>query len=250
MTHRGHRVSATIVTSGSVFQRGLSRSRVLTLSAASLVLALGLFAQPVAARATSMTMTPNVGRPTSTVTVNSTSTSTPGAWGDNTYGELGDGTLGGTRNTPVQVNGLSGVTAMAAGWYHSVALKSDGTVWAWGSNLDGQLGNGTTTLDSTTPVQVSGLSGVTAIAASFRHSLALKSDGTMWGWGDNTYGDLGDGTTFTRNSPVQVSGLSGVTAIAAGLWHSLAVESDGSAWAWGDNLSGGVGSSTTTNPCH
>ena len=104
---------------------------------------------------------------------------------------------------------------MPAADVHSLALKSDGTVWAWGYNNYGQLGDGTTT-DRHTPVSVSGLTGVTAIAGGYGHSLALKSDGTVWAWGYNSYGQLGDGTTTDRHTPVDVSGLSGVTAIAGG----------------------------------
>src|SRR2546425_479741 len=85
---------------------------------------------------------------------------------------------------PVEVSGLNGAVAVAGGGYHSLALKSDGTVWAWGDNSGGQLGNGTNTL-SNTPVQVFGLSGVVAVAAGGGHSLALKSDGTVWAWGIN-----------------------------------------------------------------
>ncbi len=103
------------------------------------------------------------------------------------------------RLTPVQVSDLSGVIAIAAGEYHSLALKSNGTVWAWGRNNYGQLGNGTTT-NKNTPVQVSGLSSVIAIAAGTFHSIALKSDGTVWAWGVNEYGQLGDNTT-TRSHP-------------------------------------------------
>src|ERR1700730_18541739 len=176
MTHRGHRLSATIV----------------ALSATSLALALGLFAQPVAAVATSVTRTPSVGPPTSTVTVNSTSTSAAWAWGANSLGELGNGTTI-NSHTPVQVSGLSEVTAVAASQdgSYSLAAKSDGTAWGWGYNRFGQLGNGTTT-SSLTPVQVSGLSGVTAVANGNDHSLAVKSDGTVWAWGGNGQGDLGD----------------------------------------------------------
>ena len=104
---------------------------------------------------------------------------------------------------------------ISAGIYHTISLKSDGTVWAWGYNNEGQLGDGTTT-QRTTPVQVSGLSGVIAIAGGGYHTIALKSDGTVYAWGRNSEGQLGDGTTTQRTTPVQVSGLSGVIAIAGG----------------------------------
>ena len=146
------------------------------------------------------------------------------AWGDNRFGQLGDGTTT-QRNTPVQVSGLSDVQAIAAGALHSLALKNDGTVWAWGRNDFGHLGDGTTNDLRTTPVQVSGLSGVQAIAGGDAHSLALKNDGTVWAWGFNVFGELGDGTTTQRTTPVQVSGLSGVQDIDGGLEHSLAVAS-------------------------
>lgn len=166
-------------------------------------------------------------------------------WGDNWGGQLGDRTTT-NRTTPVQANGIGGVTAIAGGGYHSLALKSDGTVWSWGYNAEGQLGNGTTT-NSSTPVQVSTLSGVTAVAAGGFHSIALKSDGTVWAWGDNDRGQLGDGTTTDSSTSIQVSGLSGVIAVAAGGYHSLALKSDGTVWAWGYNNSGQLGDGTTTN---
>src|SRR5207237_1027834 len=153
------------------------RSRVLTLSAASLVLALGLFAQPVAAATTSVTRTPSVRPLTSTVTVNSTSTSAAWAWGDNSWGELGNGTTI-NSHTPVQVSGLSGVTAIADNVGRSMALTAGAAAWRWGEGY--VHGNGPTAPDSSTPVQVSGLSGVTAIAAGSDWDLALKSDGTAW----------------------------------------------------------------------
>ena len=130
--------------------------------------------------------------------------------------------------------GHSANPQIAGGGEHSIALKSDGTVWAWGNNWVGQLGDGTTSHRST-PVQVSGLSGVIAIAGGGYHSIALKSDGTVWAWGWNEYGQLGDGTTSHRSTPVQVSGLSGVIAIAGGGYHSIALKSDGTVWAWGNN---------------
>ena len=168
------------------------------------------------------------------------------AWGWNGYGQLGNGTTA-ESNTPVQVLNLTGATAIAACYDHSMALKSDGTVWAWGWNGYGQLGNNSTT-NSKTPVQVSGLTGtVTAIAAGYSHSMALKSDGTVWAWGSNGSGQLGNGGTTNSYIPVQVSGLTGATAISAGGYHSLALKSDGTVWAWGYNYYGQLGNNSTTN---
>jgi alpha-tubulin suppressor-like RCC1 family protein len=169
------------------------------------------------------------------------------AWGSNSNGQLGDGTAT-TRLTPVQAGAgvLSGVASVAAGQSHSLALLSAGTVRAWGLNTNGQLGDGTTTQRSS-PVAVTGLTGVVvAIAAGQSHSLAVKSDGTVWAWGLNTNGQLGDGTTTQRLSPVAVTGLTGVVAVAAGVSHSLAIKSDGTVYAWGGNAKGQLGDGTTT----
>src|SRR3989304_536551 len=118
------------------------------------------------------------------------------------------------------------------------AAAVSGTVWAWGGQTE--LGDGTVG-DKKTPVQVSGLSGVTAIAAGRSHALAVKSDGTVWAWGLNSKGQLGDGTTTRRNTPVKVNGLTDVMAVAAGDSYSLALKSDGSVWAWGLNDGGELG---------
>ncbi|MBI5187374.1 MAG: chitobiase/beta-hexosaminidase C-terminal domain-containing protein [Nitrospinae bacterium] len=170
------------------------------------------------------------------------------AWGWNAAGQLGDGTTT-DRISPVQVaTGLTGISAMEGGWSFTVALKNDGTVWAWGNNGAGELGNGSTT-NSSSPVQVTSLTGITAIAVGMGHSLALKSDGTVWAWGYNGFapGLLGDGTTTNRSTPVQVSGLTGVVAIDVGYYHSLALKSDGTVWAWGSNTSGQLGDGSTTS---
>lgn len=165
------------------------------------------------------------------------------AWGSNSSGQLGDGTTE-NRTSPVQLTGLSGVIGVAASRFHSLAVKSDGTVWAWGHNGSGQLGNGTKT-DQLAPVQVTGISDAIAVSAHVGwwgiggHSLALRSDGTIWAWGNNNQGQLGDGTTTSSLTPVQVSGISDVVAIAAigrpdFASQSMAVKSDGTVWTWGD----------------
>jgi alpha-tubulin suppressor-like RCC1 family protein len=176
------------------------------------------------------------------------------AWGENSLGQLGNGTTT-NSDVPVAVSGLSGVTAVDAGGGVSLALLGDGTVMAWGGNELGTLGDGTTT-NSDVPVKVSGLSGVTAISAGKGdHSLALLSNGTVVAWGDNAYGQLGDGTTTSSDVPVAVSGLSGVTAISAGALHSLALLANGTVMAWGLGANGQVGdgaregSSTPVHVC-
>jgi len=165
------------------------------------------------------------------------------------------------RTTPIQVKGgesgeefLTNIVAISAGDAYSLALKADGTVWAWGYNLNGRLGDGTET-DRTTPIQVKGgesgeefLTDIVAISAGSSHSLALKADGTIWAWGGNSRGALGNGTrTMQITTPVQVKGgesgeefLTDIVAISAGAAYSLALKADGTVWAWGYNHYGGT----------
>jgi len=165
-------------------------------------------------------------------------------WGDNQYGQLGDGTLT-DRTTPVQVQGLTDVIAVAAGRTMTMALKSDGTVWTWGVNSSGELGDGSN-VNRALPGQVVGLTDIVAIAAGWSTCVALKSDGTVWTWGDNAHGTVGDGTTEKRSLPVQVVGLTEIVAISAKRVHVLALKSDGTVWAWGHNRLGQLGNGTDT----
>ncbi|MBI3502183.1 MAG: DUF1573 domain-containing protein [Bacteroidetes bacterium] len=140
----------------------------------------------------------------------------------------------------------SSAQTISGGYYHSAAQCSAcSEAWTWGYNGDGELGNGTFTNRNLSGA-VSGLSGVTSVAAGWNHNLALKNNGTVWAWGYNGYGQLGDGTYNTRTVPVQVSGLTGIIAIAAGGYHSLALKNDGTVWAWGYNGYGQLGDSTFT----
>jgi alpha-tubulin suppressor-like RCC1 family protein len=190
------------------------------------------------------------------------------AWGYGGDGQLGNGTMGvggvtsGDSSVPVP-SLMTGATAIAGGYFSSYALKSDGTVWAWGYNGKGELGNGSTTgaaSNSSTPSQVMGLTGVTAIAAGRGefgdHAMALKSDGSVWGWGDNDWGQLGVGTNsgpevcgggfYCSSTPVQVTGLTNIITIGCGGHHGMATKSDGTVWAWGENSFGELGDGTAT----
>ena len=165
-------------------------------------------------------------------------------WGDNSFGQLGDGTTT-ERLTAVQVKSITGIVAIGAGGDHSCGLKSDGTVWCWGRNNNGQLGDGST-VNRNSPVQVASLTNVVNIALGYLHTLAVRSDGSARSWGDNTYGQLGDNSYTDRLTPVTVSGLTSGTQVSAGDFHSLARRSDGSVRAWGYNLYGQLGDGTTT----
>jgi uncharacterized repeat protein (TIGR01451 family) len=155
-----------------------------------------------------------------------------------------------TNNAATRITGVvqqvafSGVTAIAVGRDYTLAVRNDGTLWAWGENLSGQLGNGTKN-STPTPTQVGGLSNVVSVAGSNGFTLASLGDGTVWAWGFNGYGQLGDGTNTERLTPVQVSGLTNVIAVSAGSFHSVALKSDGTVWAWG--AGGMLGDNTTTN---
>lgn len=182
------------------------------------------------------------------------------AFGSNDRGQLGINSTAAQANVPTQAVATSPIyqktiLGISAGEAHSLAVCSDGTVAAWGSNLNGQLGNGTTT-SSTAPVAVT-LSGVLngkkviAVAAGAQHSLALCNDGTLAAWGDGSFGQIGDNGVLDRTSPVLVStvgALNGkrVIAISAGAKHNAALCSDGTVVCWGDNTNGELGNGNNT----
>jgi alpha-tubulin suppressor-like RCC1 family protein len=170
------------------------------------------------------------------------------AWGVNNVGQLGDGTTT-NRSTPVQVRGLSHVKAISAGGFSSVALLGNGRVMAWGDDQVGQLGNGVIQTDSTVPVKVSNLSGVTAVSAGLAHNLALLPDQTVMAWGFNRNGQLGNGNVGTNSAlPVAVRGLTGVAAVSAGGQHSLALLKTGHVMSWGSNSNAQLGTGSINPP--
>ena len=167
-------------------------------------------------------------------------------WGAGESGQLGDGNSGiGVRAvTPVQVSGLNGVDAVAGGNGFAYALKSDGTVWGWGANSQGQLGDGTTENVRSRPVQTVGLTNVKAISAAHFYGAALKTDGTVWHWGASNA--LVSPNFGVNTTPVQLSGIDNVSAIAAGTNHLLMLKTDKTVWAVGANNFGQLGDGTTT----
>jgi alpha-tubulin suppressor-like RCC1 family protein len=185
------------------------------------------------------------------------------AWGANDRGQAGLGAASKPSSNILPVKGpggdglLSGVKAVAAGESHSLALKGDGTVWAWGANDGGQLGNNSLK-DGPAPVEVKGpggngvLADIVAIAAGGQTSLALRADGTVWSWGVNDKGQLGNNAAIDHSAtPVQVKAqlgdLPGMKAIAAGSAHCLALKADGTVWAWGWNSKGQLGDGSTSD---
>lgn len=167
-------------------------------------------------------------------------------WGFNVYGQLGDDSTT-SQLTAVDVTGLTtGITQISVGSFHSCALTAAGGVKCWGINSFGQLGNDSTA-NSATAVEVSGLaSGIVAIAAGGDHTCALSSSGAVKCWGDNQYGQLGDGSQLERLTAVNVSGLSsGVAAIAVGKSHSCALTGSGGVKCWGENSTGQLGDNST-----
>jgi alpha-tubulin suppressor-like RCC1 family protein len=171
------------------------------------------------------------------------------SWGQNTHGQLGHGGPQ-PRKLPTEMSSIREAVAITAGQFHTLALRRDGTVWSWGGNTFGQLGRGitagVTSADDPAPAAVPGLLGVTMIAAGEDHSAALTSDGQVWTWGDNLYGQLGDGTWEVRRRPVKAVGIGPVTAIASGHAHLLVSKADGTILTWGYGYDGQLGDNAVT----
>ena len=171
------------------------------------------------------------------------------AWGYNFYGQLGDGTKTNSF-APVQVGSDTDWASVAAGYEATLAIKADGTLWSWGTNEYTLLGQGSSYGDWTevlAPTQIGSSSDWAAVSAGGSHVLALKADGTLWSWGQNPVGELGNGSTTSSWVPTQVGTDNDWSSVAAGTNHSLAVKTDGSLWSWGFNVWGQLGDGTTTS---
>lgn len=135
---------------------------------------------------------------------------------------------------------------VSAGGYHTLAIAQDGTLWSWGDNANGQLGVGPVGTDKLDPTQVSAQGNWASVSAGEYYSLAIKKDGTLWAWGNNQYGQLGNGITTQQNTPVQIGTATNWSKITAGYNHSMAIKTDGTLWAWGRNTNGQIGNGNTT----
>ena len=137
---------------------------------------------------------------------------------------------------------------LSAGDSHSLGVRADGSAWAWGSNINGRLGDNTTVSKNSPVSVVGGFLNWVQLSAGTAHSLGLRANGSAWAWGANTSGRLGDNTTVSKSSPVSVvGGFSDWTQLSASDGHSLGVRANGSAWAWGVNSYGRLGDGTTTS---
>ena len=151
------------------------------------------------------------------------------------------------RNTPARIGADNNWAAVSAGNQHSVAIRTDGSLWVWGFNDQGQLGTGATGGFLPVPVQIQAGTTWASVAAGGMHTVAIRTDGSLWAWGNNGQGRLGDGTTTLRNAPVRIGTDNDWTSVAVSATHSMAIREGGTLWAWGNNANGRLGDGTTTN---
>jgi alpha-tubulin suppressor-like RCC1 family protein len=176
------------------------------------------------------------------------------AWGDNLRGQLGTGTTVSSDVPVVVAQDPAGWVAVEPGGQHTLARRSNGTLWAWGDNFSGQVSlDPLSTTRTANPVQVGTSGSWSVLTGGFMHSVAIQADGTLWSWGSNGFGQLGDGTLTDRSTAQQITVTSPVSpsndwvAVSAGDAHTLAIKADGSLWAWGDNSFGQLGDTTTVS---
>ena len=176
------------------------------------------------------------------------------AWGSGMYGVLGNGSGSAyAYPSPFQIGFANNWESVSTISGSTLAIKKDGTLWAWGENSYGQLGDGSTT-QRVSPVQIGTDSDWASVEISHTEysgystfTLAIKKDGTLWAWGRNNYGQLGDGSTTDRHSPVQIGSAGNWASVSINCGSTMAIKKDGTLWAWGANSYGQVGDGSTTN---
>lgn len=165
-------------------------------------------------------------------------------WGNNMEGQLGlgDGISGSNWSVPTQIGSETDWSNVAVGESHVIAIKNDGSLWAWGRNYQGQLGNGTTSIETRSyPTQVGSDTDWVKVATGDFHSIAIKDDGTLWAWGYNCYGQVGDGTVTNKLEPTHIGTDKDWVKVGGGYHHTVAIKADGTLWAWGNNRYGQLG---------
>ena len=169
-------------------------------------------------------------------------------WGRNGYGQLGDNTIV-AKSSPVQtVTFGTNWKQVSCGYHHTAAIKTDGTLWTWGRNGFGQLGDNTITHRSSPVQTVAFGTNWKSIVCSNYQTVAIKTDGTLWAWGRNADGQLGDNTVTNKSSPVQTIAFgTNWKQVFCGFYNTVAIKTDGTLWAWGQNTSGQIGDNTRTN---
>ena len=172
-------------------------------------------------------------------------------WGRNLYGTLGDNTAV-NRSSPVSVvGGFTDWCGVSAGGFHIAAIRTNGTLWTWGFNSNGQLGDNTSGVGTCKSSPVSVVGGFTdwcQVSAGGQMTAAIRTNGTLWSWGSNGYGRLGDNTTVNKSSPVSVvGGFTNWCQVSAGYSHTAAVRTNGTLWTWGLNGCGRLGDNTIVN---
>lgn len=165
-------------------------------------------------------------------------------WGAGGWGALGIGNIV-FVDTPTQVDASTNWESIVTGWSHTIAIKTDGTLWSWGYNKDGELGDASPFMERDTPGQIGFSNDWKSIETGYFHTFAFKKDGTLWAWGFNQNGELGDGTTINRYVPIQIDSANEWKTIKAGYLYNIGIKNDGSIWAWGDNSGGQFGDGTT-----
>jgi alpha-tubulin suppressor-like RCC1 family protein len=168
-------------------------------------------------------------------------------WGGNDAGQLGDGTVI-NRSSPVQIGASTDWATVGGRNRTFAAVKTDGTIWSWGRNNHGQIGdNSDIIFNRSSPVQIGALTNWSKVEAGFYNFSAVKTDGTLWSWGRNSYGQLGANDIVTRSSPIQIGALTNWANVSGGSSHIAAIKTDQTIWSWGRNNQGQIGDTTTTN---